>query len=105
MNYTTSCGVTTFQKEHQPTIYLKIRRKFSGLSAAEKASHQPRVQLERDLTFAGFLVLVNPLKPDAPRVIHSLQKSSHKTIVITGDNVITAADVAKRVSGCNCFTF
>ncbi len=74
-----------------------IRRTFSGLPEAEKAARQPRAKFERNLTFAGFLVLVNPLKPDSRSVIRSLQKSSHKTVVITGDSVLTSVDIANQV--------
>lgn len=56
-----------------------------------------REQVESDLTFAGFLVFHCPLKPDAVQTIKDLNDSSHRCIMITGDNPLTAAHVAKEV--------
>lgn len=56
-----------------------------------------REEVETDLTFAGFLVLQTPLKEDALKSIQMLNESSHRTVMITGDNPLTAVHVAKLV--------
>ncbi|KAI4910053.1 hypothetical protein J4E90_007483 [Alternaria incomplexa] len=56
-----------------------------------------REQVESDLHFAGFLVLQCPLKPDAVEAVRSLNESSHRVVMITGDNPLTAVHVAKQV--------
>jgi cation-transporting ATPase 13A1 len=56
-----------------------------------------REDVEKDLTFAGFLVLQTPLKDDAKKAIRMLNESSHRTIMITGDNPLTAVHVAREV--------
>ncbi|KAL6162049.1 putative cation-transporting ATPase 1 [Exserohilum turcicum] len=56
-----------------------------------------REQVESDLHFAGFLVLQCPLKPDAIEAVRSLNESSHRVVMITGDNPLTAVHVAKQV--------
>ncbi|KAL6708081.1 putative cation-transporting ATPase 1 [Coniothyrium glycines] len=56
-----------------------------------------REQVESDLRFAGFLVLQCPLKPDAIEAVRSLNESSHRVVMITGDNPLTAVHVAKQV--------
>ncbi|KAJ3913246.1 endoplasmic reticulum Ca-transporting P-type ATPase [Lentinula edodes] len=63
----------------------------------EKINKLSRDTIESDLTFAGFLVFHCPLKPDAVAALKMLADSSHRCIMITGDNPLTAVHVAKTV--------
>ncbi|KAK0670334.1 putative type V cation-transporting ATPase [Cercophora samala] len=56
-----------------------------------------REKVESELTFAGFLVLQCPLKDDAKEAVRMLNESSHRVVMITGDNPLTAVHVAKEV--------
>ncbi|KAL8291698.1 hypothetical protein RQP46_001956 [Phenoliferia psychrophenolica] len=56
-----------------------------------------RDQVESKLVFGGFLVFHCPLKPDAISTIRDLNDSSHRCVMITGDNPLTAAHVAMQV--------
>ncbi|THH17172.1 hypothetical protein EW146_g3599 [Bondarzewia mesenterica] len=49
------------------------------------------------LVFAGFLVFHCPLKPDAVEALKMLADSSHRCVMITGDNPLTAVHVARDV--------
>ncbi|TDL20605.1 endoplasmic reticulum Ca-transporting P-type ATPase [Rickenella mellea] len=63
----------------------------------DKINHLHRDQVESGLTFAGFLVFHCPLKPDAVDTLKMLADSSHRCIMITGDNPLTAVHVARDV--------
>ncbi len=71
--------------------YKKVRK--SQAVAQKKGG---RKSLECKLAFAGFLVLDCPLKPDSKKVIKELRNSGHHTVMITGDAIGTAAEVAKQ---------
>ncbi|GAA5850779.1 hypothetical protein JCM8547_009088 [Rhodosporidiobolus lusitaniae] len=67
-----------------------------GMSAKELTT-TPRDSIESSLEFAGFLVFHCPLKPDAVATLKDLADASHRCVMITGDNPLTAAHVAKEV--------
>ncbi|KAK6055586.1 putative P-type ATPase [Cooperia oncophora] len=54
-----------------------------------------RENLETNLRFAGFVVISCPLKPDTKAMIKEIVESSHKVAMVTGDNPLTACNVAK----------
>lgn len=56
-----------------------------------------RNDVESKLHFAGFIVFHCPLKDDAIETIKMLNESSHRCVMITGDNPLTACHVAKAV--------
>lgn len=75
---------------------LALAYKFVGVQGA-KINDLLREQAESDLVFAGFLVFTCPLKPDAVETLKMLADSSHRCVMITGDNPLTAVHVAKEV--------
>ncbi|KAI1765431.1 hypothetical protein GGR53DRAFT_265786 [Hypoxylon sp. FL1150] len=62
-----------------------------------KINDLKRENVEANLTFAGFLVLQCPLKDDAKQAVQMLNESSHRVVMITGDNPLTAVHVAREV--------
>ena len=73
--------------------YRKLGSKDSALAWKKRG----RAAVESGLVFAGFIVLDCPLKPDSKKVIKELRNSGHHTVMITGDAVLTAAEVARQV--------
>ncbi|KAL1870261.1 hypothetical protein VTK73DRAFT_2780 [Phialemonium thermophilum] len=68
-----------------------------GELSASKINDLKRETVESELTFAGFLVLQCPLKDDAKEAVQMLNESSHRVVMITGDNPLTAVHVAREV--------
>ncbi|GMH50003.1 hypothetical protein TL16_g00669 [Triparma laevis f. inornata] len=56
-----------------------------------------RSTLESNLTFSGFIVLTCPIKNDTVKVIEELKGSGCRCVMITGDAVLTAGEVARKV--------
>lgn len=54
-----------------------------------------RNEIETDLIFDGFLILSNCLKAETTNVIEELHAAKLRTVMITGDNIMTALSVAR----------
>ncbi|KAH9975290.1 ATPase [Lactifluus volemus] len=65
--------------------------------STDKIKKLNRDEVESDLKFSGFLIFHSPLKPDAVDALKMLADSSHRCIMITGDNPLTALHVARDV--------
>ncbi|KAI0045926.1 endoplasmic reticulum Ca-transporting P-type ATPase [Auriscalpium vulgare] len=63
----------------------------------DKINKLTRDAVESNLKFVGFLVFHSPLKADAVESLKMLADSSHRCIMITGDNPLTAVHVARDV--------
>ncbi|XP_061510158.1 polyamine-transporting ATPase 13A3 isoform X1 [Anopheles gambiae] len=66
----------------------------------DKKLNYPKVQkiarekVECELEFLGFVILENRLKTDTEEVIESLNAANIRSVMVTGDNLLTAASVA-----------
>ncbi|KAG0149092.1 hypothetical protein CROQUDRAFT_89665 [Cronartium quercuum f. sp. fusiforme G11] len=76
---------------------LTLAYKFMDINGLGKINELTREQVEAGLFFAGFLVFTCPLKPDAVETLKMLADSSHRCVMITGDNPLTAVHVAREV--------
>ncbi|KAF7723798.1 hypothetical protein EC973_001582 [Apophysomyces ossiformis] len=94
--------------EEYDDVYRHFTRKGSRVLAlgykfledgmkAEQINDISRESVESDLIFAGFIVFTCPLKEDAVEALKELNDSSHRCVMITGDNPLTACAVAREV--------
>lgn len=71
---------------------------YKYIDANSNVNKVTREEVESELLFAGFIVFHCPLKEDAVETIEMLNDSSHRCVMITGDNPLTACHVAKEVA-------
>jgi cation-transporting ATPase 13A3/4/5 len=66
-----------------------------------------RLDAESDLTFVGFIIFENKLKPSTTGVISELHAANIRSVMCTGDNILTAVSVARECGlvrdGSQCF--
>ena len=55
-----------------------------------------REDAESGLDFAGFIVFENKLKDSTTAVIEELRRANIRTVMCTGDNILTAICVAQK---------
>jgi cation-transporting P-type ATPase 13A2 len=92
-----------------PANFHKILSKYTEngyrvLAAATKAvdlsyyeiMRSTREDIEKDFIFIGFLIVENKLKPVTSSIIDVLHNADIQTIMVTGDNVLTAISVARQ---------
>jgi cation-transporting ATPase 13A3/4/5 len=60
-----------------------------------KVQKVQRDDIEKDVHFLGFLIMQNKLKPVTTSVINTLNEANIRTIMATGDNVLTAISVGR----------
>jgi cation-transporting ATPase 13A3/4/5 len=61
-----------------------------------KAQKMKRHEVESDLEFVGFIIFENKLKPTTASVLKELLESNIGTVMVTGDNILTAISVARE---------
>ena len=65
------------------------------LLAKKDVKNMDRSEAERDLQFAGFIIFENKLKTSAKTSLTELREAEIRTIMCTGDNVLTAISVGQ----------
>ncbi|KAJ3072310.1 hypothetical protein HDU98_003819 [Podochytrium sp. JEL0797] len=78
------------------------KAKVSGVvvSSAEDLAAITRDQVERDMKFLGFVLLKNPLKGESGATVQMLTEAGVKSVIITGDNVMTGISAARQLNLC-----
>ncbi|KAI3323123.1 hypothetical protein HD806DRAFT_498036 [Xylariaceae sp. AK1471] len=61
-----------------------------------KSQKMKREEVESDLEFVGFIIFENKLKPTTAAVLKELNQSNIGSIMVTGDNILTAISVARN---------
>lgn len=96
------CNPTTIPSDYDDKLrtlglqgYRVIAMAMKQLSEDSFFKNITREQAEKDLTFIGFVVMGNKLKPETQSEIRNISKTKIRTPMITGDSVFTAVAVAK----------
>jgi cation-transporting ATPase 13A1 len=78
-------------------LYAKQGYRILALGYADNPDfnyNSRREDVEKNLIFAGFILVETPLKPDTLKNIKELNEAEYETIIITGDHHLTTAKVA-----------
>jgi P-type Ca2+ transporter type 2C len=56
-----------------------------------------RAEVESDMVFVGFAALQDPLRPEVKHAIRTATKAGVRSVMITGDNELTAMNIAREL--------
>src|SRR3989344_3325842 len=79
--------------------YAKEGLRVIGLGSKQetKDGTLKREDYEKDLNFLGFVGIYDPARPEAKQAVKNAKNAGIKTIMVTGDNELTALSIAKDV--------
>ncbi|XP_053369609.1 polyamine-transporting ATPase 13A3 [Clarias gariepinus] len=83
-----------YTKQGFRVIALAHRRLESKLTW-HKVQNINRSHIETNVEFLGLIVMQNKLKPETPGVLDVLRQANIRTVMVTGDNILTAISVAR----------
>ncbi|MFG1912300.1 cation-translocating P-type ATPase [Kribbella sp. NPDC048928] len=68
-----------------------------GVADRPVVQYAARVDVERDLVFLGVMAMLDPPRPEVADAVRRCQAAGIRLIVVTGDNGLTAAEIARQV--------
>uniref|UniRef100_A0A671S3U7 Polyamine-transporting ATPase 13A3 n=1 Tax=Sinocyclocheilus anshuiensis TaxID=1608454 RepID=A0A671S3U7_9TELE len=86
-----------YTKQGFRVIALAHRRLESKLTF-HKVQNINRDQIEKNMDFLGLIIMQNKLKTETPGVLEDLRHANIRTVMVTGDNMLTAISVARDCS-------
>ncbi|VDO49697.1 unnamed protein product [Haemonchus placei] len=100
----TLCDPKSIPDDYQAQVNLYAQHGYRLIAVARKrlemnyvkASKVPRNQVEYDLELLGLVVMENRVKPATLGVINQLNRAHIRTVMVTGDNLLTALSVARE---------
>ncbi|XP_077371234.1 polyamine-transporting ATPase 13A2 isoform X2 [Festucalex cinctus] len=69
---------------------------YKPLDTSADLSATERGEIENDMQFLGLLMMKNLVKPESAEVIRTLRLAKLRTVMVTGDNILTAVNVAQN---------
>ena len=89
------------------TLYTKMGLRVLAIAYKDltmpwhRISRIPRLEMESELHFLGLILMQNSLKPVTTSVIRELSTADIRVVMITGDNLLTAVNVAMECEVIN----
>uniref|UniRef100_A0AAR2IZ58 Polyamine-transporting ATPase 13A3 n=1 Tax=Pygocentrus nattereri TaxID=42514 RepID=A0AAR2IZ58_PYGNA len=83
-----------YTKQGFRVIALAHRRLESKLTW-HKVQNINRDHIETNMEFLGLIIMQNKLKAETPGVLEDLKRANIRTVMVTGDNMLTAISVAR----------
>ncbi|KAF2012664.1 hypothetical protein BU24DRAFT_453033 [Aaosphaeria arxii CBS 175.79] len=99
------CRSDSFPTDYEDLLAYYTHRGFRVIACATKTidrlnwlkvQKMKREQAESDLNFVGFIIFENKLKESTTPVIEELERANIRTVMCTGDNILTAISVARE---------
>uniref|UniRef100_A0A4W3IJN4 Cation-transporting ATPase n=1 Tax=Callorhinchus milii TaxID=7868 RepID=A0A4W3IJN4_CALMI len=76
-------------------VIALAHRKLESKLTWHKVQTVSRDIIESNLEFLGLIIMQNKQKPETPGVLEELRKANIRTVMVTGDNMLTAVSVAR----------
>ncbi|OTA61144.1 hypothetical protein K449DRAFT_383211 [Hypoxylon sp. EC38] len=99
------CRPESFPKDYDELLSYYTHKGYRVIACATryikklswvKSQKIKRDEVEKDLDFVGFIIFENKLKPTTAAVLKELTQSNIGSIMVTGDNILTAISVARN---------
>ncbi|XP_062066034.1 polyamine-transporting ATPase 13A3 isoform X2 [Lepus europaeus] len=76
-------------------VIALAHRKLESKLTWHKVQNISRDAIENNMDFMGLIIMQNKLKQETPAVLEDLHKANIRTVMVTGDNMLTAVSVAR----------
>ncbi|XP_058412074.1 polyamine-transporting ATPase 13A3 isoform X1 [Diceros bicornis minor] len=76
-------------------VIALAHRKLEAKLTWHKVQNITRDAIENSMDFMGLIIMQNKLKQETPAVLENLHKANIRTVMVTGDNMLTAVSVAR----------
>uniref|UniRef100_A0A8C5KNQ8 Polyamine-transporting ATPase 13A3 n=1 Tax=Jaculus jaculus TaxID=51337 RepID=A0A8C5KNQ8_JACJA len=76
-------------------VIALAHRKLESKLTWHKVQNISRDIIENNMDFMGLIIMQNKLKQETPAVLEDLHKANIRTVMVTGDNMLTAVSVAR----------
>ncbi|KAM7107798.1 polyamine-transporting ATPase 13A3 isoform 3-T6 [Ciconia maguari] len=76
-------------------VIALAHRKLESKLTWHKVQTISRDAIESNMDFMGLIIMQNKLKQETPAVLEDLRKANIRTVMVTGDNMLTAISVAR----------
>ncbi len=93
-----NCDAEKVLKVNEAMANMALRIVCIAVRQLEEVPANPHYDdIEKNLTFIGLLGLADPPREDAQEDVYDCKEAGIKTVMITGDNLITANAIAKQI--------